>query len=114
MQVKNLFANVSQNLKALIGRLEVQRNAMHNPSDKADLSEWIDDCRAQAMALEAIAAVYGPVIQSALNAGVAGYSHRVTVAQQHVYNPETGEKIWQEISSHEYEVPKFEGRSSHG
>lgn len=112
MNIKNLLNNSAQNLRGLIGRLEVQANATHDPSDKADLQEWIEDCRNQIAALSAVASAYGPIIQSAIETGIAGHTHRVLVQMGH---PETG--AWADVSVHEFTVDNpaaYEGLESHG
>lgn len=116
MNIKTLLNNSAQNLKGLIGRLEVQANATHDPSDKADLQEWIEDCRNQIAALSAVASAYGPIIQSAIETGIAGHTHRVVV-QRFKEPPQFKGEEWEEISSHEFTVDKeatHEGLDSHG
>jgi hypothetical protein len=112
MNIKNLLNNSAMHLRGLVGRLEVQLKATHDPSDKDDLREWIDDCRGQIGALNAVASAYGPIIQSAIDTGIRGLTHRILVQAVH---PETG--AWADVSVHEFtvDVPAaHEGLESHG
>ena len=120
MNIKNLLNNSAMHLRGLVGRLEVQLKATHDPSDKDDLREWIDDCRGQIGALNAVASAYGPIIQSAIDTGIRGLTHRIVVQTVKTKYSEKGEVVyceWEDVSSHEFTVDTsaaHEGLESHG
>ena len=107
MQIQKLLMSASANVRTLGQRLSVQASATHGPSDRADLNEWIQDCDAQAQALTAIAAAYGPIIQSAIEMGCSGLSHRIKV-EYRSKSALTGEEIFVNVSEHIFEVAELQ------
>jgi len=79
MKIDKLLKDCAASINALSNRLEIQNRACHNPSDKADVNEWIEDCRTQVAALQCIATSYGPIMQASIDAGMAGQKHHVLV-----------------------------------
>lgn len=97
MKINSVLNGAAMNLRSLKGRLEVQRSATHDPSDKSDIAEWLEDTQNQIAALEAIASAYGPIIQSAIDTGMLGVTHRIAVQ---VTEPENG--TWVNVSTHDF------------
>ena len=122
LQVKKLLESSALNLRTLAQRLSVQLSATRDKDDKNDLQEWIDAIRSQAGALDAVAAGYGPIIQSAIDTGVQGKTHRITVSER-AESKLTGEEIFVVVSEHTFMVDDeplklsgqmHEGLDSHG
>jgi hypothetical protein len=103
MQIKSVLNGAALNLRSLKGRLEVQRSATHDPSDRADMEEWIVDTQRQIEALEAIATAYGPIIQSAISTGLMGKTHKISVHER-AESKLTGEEIFVLVSEHVFSV----------
>jgi hypothetical protein len=104
MNIKNLLINSAKNLKGLMGRLEIQASATRDRCDKADLLELIKECDYQFDALKAIAIAYGPMLQSAVNIGTQGHTHRIVV-QVYAHPKDSSHDSagsWSTVSTHEF------------
>lgn len=116
LQVKKLLESSALNLRTLAQRLSVQLSATRDKGDKDDLQEWIDAIKSQAGALDAVAAGYGPILQSAIDTGAHGFTHKITVAQR-AESKLTGEEIFVTVSEHLFTVDApaaYDGLESHG
>lgn len=107
MQIQKLLMSAAANVKTLGQRLSVQASATHDPSDRADINEWIEACNSQEQTLAAIAAAYGPIIQSSIDTGCAGLSHRIKV-EYLSKSALTGVEIFVNVSEHIFEVAELQ------
>ena len=103
MNVTQFFKDCAADLKSLRGRLEIQNAATHDKDDKADVAAWIQALETRENCLIAFGAAYGPILQSAIDTGNAGLTHRIAV-ETAVYGVTADYDGWQMVSAHEFTV----------
>lgn len=109
MKIDNLLHFSSAMLISLAHRLDIQAKAQHSDKDlQAETEEMSNDCRISAEALAVVAQAYAPIIQSAVDTGIAGHTHRIAVQ---ILNPEYDAGYddpiaWTDVSIHTFEVSK--------
>jgi hypothetical protein len=103
MDINKLLLSAALNVRTLGQRLSVQMSATHDPQDKAELREWIEACQSQSDALKTMASAYGPIIQSAIETGIAGKTHKIVVSER-AESKLTGEEIFVTVSEHLFTV----------
>lgn len=104
MKIKQVLNDGATSVASLAHRLQVQLGATRTPQAiKKELKEWIADLAQLQSALNMIGEAYGPIMQSAVDVGMAGYSHRVAVEvlkPAPTDGPNDGFPEWIEISEH--------------
>jgi len=103
MNIDKLLKESASNLKSLSARLDIQAGATRDRDDKTDIAEHSMQCMQQVLALNAIRAAYGPIIQCAIDSGCRGRTHRIVVQEVQQLH-EDGSPIWRDVSSHEFTV----------
>lgn len=103
MNVTQFFKDAAGDLKSLRGRLEIQNAATRDKDDKADVAAWITAIDAREKCLIAFGAAYGPILQSAIDTGNSGQTHRIAV-ETPVYGVTAETDGWQMVSAHEFTV----------
>jgi len=99
MKIQKILQDSASGLQSLANRLEIQKRATRDPSDDADLKEYIEDTLALAIALTAIGEAYAPIIQQAIDVGCQGVNHKIQVLAMANASPE-----FELISEHFYSV----------
>jgi hypothetical protein len=102
MKIEKIFLNSALYLNSLARRLVIEAKALRTVSDKEEVFEQSEHCVTLAEGLDAINAAYGPILQSAIDVGMSGKTHKIFVM---VRNPEaTGDMLWSLVSEHEFKV----------
>ena len=103
MNVTQFFKDCAADLKSLRGRLEIQNAATRDKDDKADVAAWITAIETRENCLIAFGAAYGPILQSAIDTGNSGQTHRIAV-ETPVYGVTSDYDGWEMVSAHEFTV----------
>lgn len=103
MNVTQFFKDCAADLKSLRGRLEIQNTATRDKDDKADVAAWITAIETRENCLIAFGAAYGPILQSAIDTGNSGQTHRIAV-ETPVYGVTADYDGWEMVSAHEFTV----------
>lgn len=101
MKIQKLLNTAAASCLLLAGRLAIQRRATHDPSDKNEISEQIEEIRQVSEGVKVVANAYGPILQSAIELGTLGVTHRIVVQSRPAFVDKPNSN-WVVVAVHEF------------